>query len=112
MISDNALATYEFFENSQGGDTGRRETEHRSFLQLWFTHNFLDTGQKGLWVSNKSRIGSEVNGAQGGNRTPVRGATILYAAFTPPRPFLFCDRKRKIIYYLLAYPYRFILCYK
>jgi hypothetical protein len=49
MKTDNAPAVCEFFENSHGGDTGRRRTEHRSFTQLWFTHNVLQTGQKGLW---------------------------------------------------------------
>jgi hypothetical protein len=34
MIADKALANCEFFWNLQGGDTGRRRVERRSFLQL------------------------------------------------------------------------------
>ena len=49
--------------------------------------------------SDSSRIGSFnciqiiENGAQGGNRTPVKGATIPYAAVTPLRPLLFTESK-------------------
>ena len=39
MMTDNALANFEIFWVSRGGDTGKRGAEHRSFLQLWFTLN-------------------------------------------------------------------------
>jgi hypothetical protein len=34
MIVDKALANCEFLWNLQGGDTGRRRVEHRSFQML------------------------------------------------------------------------------
>ena len=39
MIIDNALANSRFLVNLDGGDTGKRRAERRSFLQLWFTHH-------------------------------------------------------------------------
>jgi hypothetical protein len=39
MIVDKALANCKFHWSLQGGDTGKRKVEHRSFFQLWFTHN-------------------------------------------------------------------------
>jgi len=38
MIADNALANSLVHWTNGGGDTGRRRVEHRSFLQLRFTH--------------------------------------------------------------------------
>jgi hypothetical protein len=67
MITDNALANCEFFENLHGGDTGKRWTEHTSFRQLRFTLIVLRTGQKRLWFSNMAMRTTDENGAQGGN---------------------------------------------
>ncbi|MGY5874688.1 MAG: hypothetical protein RTU30_02985 [Candidatus Thorarchaeota archaeon] len=39
MMADDALAKFKIQWILDGGDTGRRRAEHRSFLQLWFTHN-------------------------------------------------------------------------
>jgi hypothetical protein len=44
MIVDNALANSTFHCNVGSGDTGRREVEHRNFLQLWFTHQMQYLG--------------------------------------------------------------------
>ncbi len=42
MMTDNALANFCISkEMRRGGDTGKRGAEHRSFLQLWFTHNYV-----------------------------------------------------------------------
>ncbi len=38
MMTDNALANFAFLWNVGRGDAGRRRAEHRSFLQLRFTH--------------------------------------------------------------------------
>ncbi|MDF1539079.1 MAG: hypothetical protein P1Q69_09255 [Candidatus Thorarchaeota archaeon] len=49
MITDNALANFCKFSWNlrEGGDTGKREVEHRSFL-LMFTHiNMKETGYSG-----------------------------------------------------------------
>ena len=40
MIADNAPANCKFLWTLQSGDTGRRVAEHRSFLELRFTHTF------------------------------------------------------------------------
>ncbi len=39
MIVDNALANFKIFWILRSGDTGRRGAEHRSILQLRFTHH-------------------------------------------------------------------------
>jgi hypothetical protein len=39
MNVDRALANFAFPWIVKGGDTGRRRVEHRSFLQLRFTHH-------------------------------------------------------------------------
>jgi hypothetical protein len=39
MSVDKALANCKFHWNLQGGDTGKRKAEHRSFLQLVFTQH-------------------------------------------------------------------------
>ena len=40
MMTDNAPAKFSIFSKMlDGGDTGRRGVEHRSFMQLWFTHH-------------------------------------------------------------------------
>jgi len=46
MNVDKALANLLVLWISEGGDTGRRRVEHRSYLQLRFTHN-VDTGHLG-----------------------------------------------------------------
>jgi hypothetical protein len=48
MTVDNALANFGISpEMLRSGDTGRRGAEHRSFLQLWFTHHKVyDSGQR------------------------------------------------------------------
>jgi hypothetical protein len=38
MIVDKAPANFNVLWTLEGGDTGRRRVEHRSFLQLRFTH--------------------------------------------------------------------------
>jgi hypothetical protein len=38
MNVDKALANCRFQKNMRSGDTGRRRVEHRSILQLRFTH--------------------------------------------------------------------------
>jgi len=43
MIADKALANCRFLRNMQGGDTGKRRVEHRSFNVVMFTH-FIETG--------------------------------------------------------------------
>ncbi len=46
MITDNALANLRVSaEVRRGDDTGRRRVEHRSFLQMMFTHH-KGTGQR------------------------------------------------------------------
>ncbi len=47
MSTDKALANSSIsFEMRGGGDTGRGRVEHRSFEQLRFTLNMLETGSK------------------------------------------------------------------
>jgi hypothetical protein len=47
MSVDNVLAKFRIFPKMlDSGDTGRRRVEHRSRLQLRFTHN-SDTGHLG-----------------------------------------------------------------
>lgn len=70
MMQDNAFANCEFFENLQGGDTGKRKIEHRSFALLWFTHNLMRTGQKGLWFSNRLMEMQIEMGPRGGIEPP------------------------------------------
>jgi hypothetical protein len=42
MSVDNALAKSSIFLRMlDGGDTGKRGVEHRSILQLWFTHHIM-----------------------------------------------------------------------
>jgi hypothetical protein len=41
MNVDKAPANFAFLWNVGRGDTGRRRTEHRSILQLWFIHNIM-----------------------------------------------------------------------
>ena len=58
MTTDNALAHCKFHWDLRSGDTGRRGTECRSFNLLWFTHNLVKTGQRGLWfLRNRLRAG-------------------------------------------------------
>lgn len=46
MIVDNALANFAILWVVRGGDTGKREAEHRSFLRL--VHSPLNV-RYGLW---------------------------------------------------------------
>jgi hypothetical protein len=47
MMVDNALAKSSIFlKMLDGGDTGKRRVEHRSFLQLRFTHKYARNGSE------------------------------------------------------------------
>jgi hypothetical protein len=70
MRTDNALTNRKFPRNLRCGDTGRRRTEHRSFVLLWFTHNSMQTGQKGLWFSVRLKEMQIEMGPRGGIEPP------------------------------------------
>jgi len=44
MNDDNTRANSTFHRNVGSGDTGRRRVEHRSILQLRFTHQIVRNG--------------------------------------------------------------------
>jgi hypothetical protein len=112
MRTDNALANCEFFENSQGGDTGRRGMEHRSFVSLWFTHNLMQTGQRGLWFLNMMIRKQMKMGPRGGIEPPSREPQSL---MLPVHHLGHCSSLTGLVHqlirnFLLAYPSYPCLC--
>ena len=41
MTVDKDLANFAFLWDVESGDTGKGRVEHRSIIQLWFTHHMM-----------------------------------------------------------------------